>query len=144
MTSNVTSALFDVNVWVALVLQHHNHHHAANQALPKLPAPIVCRVTQSSLLRMLTNASVMGANVCTPAKAWSDFEKMMRDTAATFHVEPAGLEGQWKTYMQAGHAVSANAWSDAYLAAFALCAGVQMVTFDRGFKRFKGLHCHIL
>lgn len=144
MTSNATNALFDVNFWVALVLTHHTHNVPAVAALRALPAPVFCRVTQSGLLRMLTTAPVMGANTCDAAMAWSVYEKIARDTRATFLNEPAGLERQWKEFMIAGGSTAGNAWTDAYLAAFAVSAGLEMVTFDRGFRRFKGLHCRIL
>jgi predicted nucleic acid-binding protein len=35
-------------------------------------------------------------------------------------------------------------WNDAYLAAFAEAAAVEMVTFDQGFKQFNLAHCTIL
>ena len=30
-------------------------------------------------------------------------------------------------------------WTDAYLAAFAKCAGLRLVSFDAGFSRYPGL-----
>ena len=35
-------------------------------------------------------------------------------------------------------------WNDAYLAAFALAGGFQVVTFDQGFSKFAGVNCLIL
>jgi predicted nucleic acid-binding protein len=35
-------------------------------------------------------------------------------------------------------------WADAYLAAFAMSAGHQLVTTDKGFKQFKGLDVLVL
>ncbi len=40
--------------------------------------------------------------------------------------------------------LDANVWTDAYLAAFAKCAGLRLVTFDHGFSRFKALDLLIL
>jgi predicted nucleic acid-binding protein len=39
-----------------------------------------------------------------------------------------------------------NIWLDAYLAAFAICLGAEMVTFDRGFETYRqaGLSLRIL
>ena len=144
MPSNVTNALFDINLWLALSFSHHQHHAQALAALPTLPPPCFCRFTQSGLLRLLTTIQVMGPGVHTPASAWREHDRMFSGTGAFFVDEPNGLEVQWRHYANQGHGASGSAWSDAYLAAFSLCAGLQMVTFDRGFKRFKGLHCHIL
>jgi uncharacterized protein len=35
-------------------------------------------------------------------------------------------------------------WTDAYLAAFAISAGLRMVTFDRDFEKFEGLSLLLL
>jgi toxin-antitoxin system PIN domain toxin len=144
MTSNATSALFDVNVWLALTADNHCHYRAANAALPHLPAPVFCRATQAGFLRLLTNPNAMGQNVCTPATAWSLYDKIFQNVEATIMEEPFGLEGQWRAYCAKPEIVSGSAWNDAYLAAFALCAGLQLVTFDRGFKKFPGLDCRLL
>ena len=40
--------------------------------------------------------------------------------------------------------LDANLWTDAYLAAFAKCAELRLVTFDKGFTRFPGLDALIL
>jgi predicted nucleic acid-binding protein len=37
-----------------------------------------------------------------------------------------------------------NLWTDANLAALAKCAGLRLVTFDRGFGRFSGLDLLVL
>jgi predicted nucleic acid-binding protein len=93
---------------------------------------------------MLTNAQVMGPGVHTPVSAWLEYNRMISATNALFLDEPAGLEAQWRHYASQGQGVSGSAWSDGYLAAFAKCAGLQLVTFDRGFKRFAGLNCRVL
>jgi len=95
-------------------------------------------------LRMLTTGPVMGANICDAAMAWSVYEKISQDTRATFQNEPAGLERQWKEFMIVGGSTAGSAWTDAYLAAFAVSADLPLVTFDRGFRRFKDLHCRVL
>jgi toxin-antitoxin system PIN domain toxin len=144
MTSNATSALFDVNVWLALASEHHTHHRAATAALSRLPNPVFCRVTQASLLRLLTNSSTMGPNVCTSEQAWSIFHRISEHSGAIFQPEPAGLEHQWRIFTSLAQSQSGAAWNDAYLAAFAFCARVQLVTFDAGFKRYRGLDCRLL
>ena len=49
----------------------------------------------------------------------------------------------WQSFGNLGR-TSPNLWTDAYLAAFANCAGLRLVTFDEGFYRFKGLDVLIL
>lgn len=39
---------------------------------------------------------------------------------------------------------STNMWNDPYLAAFSEVAGLEMVTFDRGFVQYKLTACTIL
>jgi predicted nucleic acid-binding protein len=51
--------------------------------------------------------------------------------------EPSGLEASWKK-LAAGSKASPKLWMDAYLAAFALAGGHQLVTTDKAFKQFKG------
>jgi toxin-antitoxin system PIN domain toxin len=144
MTSNATSALFDVNLWLALSYSHHLHHTQVLAALPTLPPACFCRFTQSALFRLLTNPQVMGPGVHTPASAWQEYDNMILATSALFLDEPKGLEAQWRHYANQGQGASGSAWTDAYLATFAKCAGLQLVTFDRGFKRFAGLNCRVL
>jgi predicted nucleic acid-binding protein len=46
-------------------------------------------------------------------------------------------------FADAKHA-SPKLWMDAYLAAFALAGGYQLVTLDKAFKQFKGLNLRVL
>lgn len=57
--------------------------------------------------------------------------------------EPSGLDDQLGVLSDGG-ATSPNWWTDAYLAAFGICAGMRLVTFDRGFSKFAGLDVLIL
>ena len=57
--------------------------------------------------------------------------------------ELAGLETHLKL-LTIGAKASRHFWTDAYLAAFALTAGMRLVSFDSGFTRFKDLDCLIL
>jgi uncharacterized protein len=144
MTSNATRALFDVNVWLALASEHHAHHRTATAALSHLPNPVFCRVTQASLLRLLTNAATMGPNICTSEQAWSIYHRIGEHSGAIFQPEPPGLEHQWRIFTASAQSPSGAAWNDAYLAAFAVCSEIQLATFDTGFKRYRGLDCRLL
>lgn len=97
--------LLDVNVWLALVVDTHQHHPAATEWLAEIEEPEAvrfCRGTQQSLVRLLTTASVTRPFASCPT-------------------------------------VSPKLWMDAYLAAFAVTAGLTMVTIDVGFRQFSGL-----
>lgn len=144
MTLKASNVLFDVNVWLALAAERHRHYLAAHAALPQLPAPVFCRVTQAGFLRLLTNSSAMGENVCSMDAAWSVYDEIFQSISAVFQEEPVGLEKQWREYLANSGNTAGSAWNDAYLAAFAKCAGLPLVTFDRGFKKFHGLACRIL
>jgi len=52
--------------------------------------------------------------------------------------EPAGLDARLKQFAN-GAKAARDFWTDAYLAAFARCAGLRLVSFDAGFKRYKDI-----
>jgi uncharacterized protein len=135
----------DVNVWVALVLDSHEHHAAALAWLRSSGDSSVgfCRVTQHGLLRLLTNRRVMQEFVLTLDEAWECYDRIARDRKAAFLIEPAGVEATWRMFTH-GQRVSTNVWTDAYLAAFALAGDYEIVTLDRGFAQFNLPHCTIL
>lgn len=137
--------LGDVNLLLALLYSGHDHHPAAKAWLdPKDPdAVVVCRITQLSVLRLLTNKTVMAADVCTQAKAWQVFEKMMGDDRFSFEHEPPGLDSSFRA-LTSGAMIAPLLWQDAYLAAFALSGKLTLSTFDSGFRRFPGLALELL
>ena len=136
--------LLDVNIWLALVLSGHTHHEAARAWLDgeeKSASLCFCRSTQQGLLRLLTTAEVLaryGNPPLTNREAWAVVERLMEDERITFVREPEGVEETWKS-LAIRDAHSPKLWMDAWLAAFALRAGLQMVTTDKAFSQFKGL-----
>jgi uncharacterized protein len=124
----------DVNVWLALVSMRHVHNGVAVRWLEQCEDALAfCRVSQMGLLRLLTNTRVMGVDVLRPGDAWRAYEDVMRDSRTRFVAEPGGLEGVWKSLMEAS---GPGAWTDAYLMALAQAQGLYVVTFDKGFERF--------
>jgi len=85
----------------------------------------------------------MGNFVFQPAGAWAASERLLGDESIHYQDGPAGLETQLKS-LPNGAKASRDFWTDAYLAAFALSAGMRLVSFDSGFTRFKDLDCLIL
>ena len=122
----------DVNVWLALVSQRHLHAHVCGEWLASMRSETVsfCRVTQMGLLRLLTNPSVMGNDVLSMRESWRTYRTVLADERIRFATEPAGLETEWHR-MTAHDRSMPKVWTDAYLAAFADTAGMQLVTLDR-------------
>jgi len=127
-------------VWLSLAVEAHVHHARARAYWEGEAAPVCafCRVTQLAFLRHLTNRSIMGAQVLAPPAAWKRRGEFLALPEVQSLVEPAGLDEQLGRFCDLGR-TSPNLWTDAYLAAFAKCAGLRLVTFDHAFARFAGL-----
>ncbi|MCI0347962.1 MAG: hypothetical protein L0Z53_00925 [Acidobacteriales bacterium] len=135
---SATGDLLDVNVWLAFALQGHPHHRVALAAWQDLDRPSFCRITQLSFIRMLCNRDVMGAQVLRPDTAWSHYEGLRSSGVVHYADEPPGLDPILKDFAK-GAVSSRDFWTDAYLAAFAKSAGMRLVSFDSGFRKFKNL-----
>ncbi|MFL5243485.1 MAG: TA system VapC family ribonuclease toxin [Gemmataceae bacterium] len=141
--------LADSNVWLALALSKHEFHLAARRWMSQLSAQqpaLFCRLTQLSLLRLLTTAAVSapyGIPALTNKAAWSIYEGFRADGRIAWVEEPRTLESSWKKLASASKA-SPKLWMDAYLASFALSGNYQLVTTDGAFKQFKGLDVLVL
>lgn len=138
-------ALCDVNFLLALCYDGHVHHSQALNWFDQQDdlSVILCRQTQLGLLRLLTNAAVMQADVCTLSQAWSVYDAAAADPRFEMQPEAEGLGVYLRQYTADGR-VSPKLWQDAYLAAFARAARLRLATFDRGFRQFDGLHTVIL
>lgn len=140
----------DSNVWLALALSKHVHHEAARDWLDAIEEPdsiVFCRATQQSMLRLLTNSSVLspyGIPPLTNRQAWKVYEAFLSDDRVDSRwEEPAGLEERFRK-LALPDSASPKLWMDAYLASFAMTAGYRMVTTDRAFRQFAGLDVEIL
>jgi uncharacterized protein len=139
----------DVNIWLALALSGHSHHEAARVWLDGEEAAdsiFFCRTTQQGLVRLMTTSEVMACYGIAPLSnraAWRVIDCFMEDDRIAFAGEPAGVEEAWKnSAIRDTH--SPKLWMDAWLAAFALCAGYEMVTTDKALKQFKGLQVRLI
>jgi uncharacterized protein len=139
----------DTNVWLALSLSMHTHHAAAVKWLNAESKPdslIFCRSTQQSFMRLLTTVGVMslyGIEPLTNKEAWATYESFIADDRILFRPEPPGLENIWKKFA-ARRTASPKLWMDAYLAAFAISSGAQLVTTDKAFTQFAGLDAKVI
>lgn len=123
--------LMDVGAWFALVYEAQPRHRAVREWKHRTEyALVLCRVTQMSLLRLLTNQAAMGDDVLTRATAWTVVDRLRADTQVTWSSEPPGLEQLWRSF-SARDDVSHKLWTDDYLAAFAMAGGMGFVTLDR-------------
>jgi len=133
----------DVNVWLALILGHHTHRASAsawwNQAVGVIA---FSRMTQISVLRLLTTSATMGGKPLTLTKAWSTYDKLYSDSRVAFLPEPPDLELEFRK-RSTSEAASPKVWADAFLVAMALGHQGQIVSFDRALKT-RGADCLIL
>jgi toxin-antitoxin system PIN domain toxin len=141
--------LVDSKVWLALTLSGHDQHESAlNWLQGQAPdhEAVFCRATQQSVLRLLTTKAVLSPFGLPPlanAEAWQVMESFLADPRIGFAAEPAGLDSLWRS-LAARQTASPKLWMDAYLAAFAIQGGYELVTLDRAFQAFDGLDLTLL
>ena len=137
--------LLDANVWLALVAEAHPCHERAEAYWENEAASLTafCRVTLLAFLRHLTNTTIMGDQVLTPAAAWQKRGELLALPEVQLLTEPAGLDEELGKLCDLGR-TSPNLWTNAYLGSFARCSGLRLVTFDHGFSKFSGLDLLIL
>ncbi len=130
----MNSPLFpDVNVWLALHHQIHEHHEKALAWFEGLEVErrlVFCRQTHMGFFRLLTTGAVMGDEVLTKRQCWTLYKRWISGGKATLENEPAKMSLAFEQRTMTDGA-SPKEWTDAYLAAFAETAGIQLVTFDR-------------
>src|SRR5260370_10456297 len=121
----------DVNVVIAMYSRGHVHRPTALRWFDSSMGSdiIFCRITQMGFLRLLTNRHVMGINALSPSGAWDAFDGFLQSPRIYFAKEPPGLEDAWRAVMDEAES-GPNAWTDAYLTAFADQSGTTLVTFD--------------
>lgn len=140
-TFSVPAFLFDTNIWLALTSAAHPLHGAANRAFANATAvdkAYFCRATQQSVLRLTSSpnlASQYGVAPISNRDAFQRLEIFMARPNVGFAEDPAALLPRWKAYADLTTA-SPKRWMDAYLAAFAVEAGLTFITGDNDFKTF--------
>ncbi len=131
----MTSFLIDINVWLAMTWALHPQHARASLWYASLDEAALwfCRLTMLGLLRLLTNAQVMGDSTVTVGEALKLYEQWRQDPRVELRAEPRGVE---KTFREALQTVAGQpatkAVADCYLVGFAEASGAHLVTFDRG------------
>ena len=122
--------LLDVGVWLAAIWDRHTHHSVVARWFDERSEDLLlCRVTQMSLLRLVSNRAIMGDAVVTRSEAWRLFDQLWSDDRVLWADEPAGLEAVFRA-ISAHHDHSHKLWTDDYLAAFAQASGASLATLD--------------
>ncbi len=135
-------SLFDTNLWVALSFGTHPHFSLAKAAFHEADSgnpAVFCRATQQSFLRHLSSSKLQiayGAPSISNALAWEKWEELSALPQVTWLEEATGLTALWHQLASRATA-SPNVWMDAYLAAFAIAGGLQLVTLDKDFKSYE-------
>ncbi|MDX2267195.1 MAG: TA system VapC family ribonuclease toxin [Bryobacter sp.] len=141
--SKLPNYLIDVNVWLALVVENHEHHAVASSRLGKLSPSAKAyfnRATQQSFFRLLSqNAPTLGHPLAT-VRCWELYADLLADLRFGFLAEPSGLDLRWQR-LTSTSLVSPKLWMDAYLQAFAELAGLKILTFDRALAKNSGGEC---
>jgi toxin-antitoxin system PIN domain toxin len=131
--------LCDSNVFVALTVQAHPAHGATRGWLQTLLAGdtlAFCRKSEMSFLRLLTQKIAQGF---TPLKNREAAEKLAEWTRLGFVevcAEPEDMRADWLRIAAAAQPAPKR-WMDAYLAAFAIHAGMRFVTLDHDFENYR-------
>lgn len=121
----------DVNVWLAGTWARHGDHRRAKAWLDEVDDELAfCRVTETGLLRLLTNPAVTGTDVRSRRQAWDILLALQEDPRIRFVPEPRGLAPLWIALSKRDDQ-SHLLWTDDYLAAFAQAAETELVTLDR-------------
>ena len=125
----------DANVWLALLWNRHIHSEKARAWFERSSDEkfFFCRITQITVLRLLTTPIVMGNDVKTMFEAWALWDKVCADDRIELLAEPEAIEPEFRRFSGL-RSSSPKVWADAYLAAFATVAGLRLITFDRGLR----------
>jgi toxin-antitoxin system PIN domain toxin len=138
----MTSFFPDVNTWLALVWEGHAHNRAAAAWFESVPEPsrfLFCRYSQLGLLRLVTNAQVMGVSVLNLQDAFALYDRLLEDPRIELNAEPEGLDRLMRTASRPfARQIATKAIGDLYLMGFAIAAEATMVTFDKAMARALG------
>jgi toxin-antitoxin system PIN domain toxin len=130
-----TLNFLDANVWLALLWSRHVHSERARLWFERAGEEqfFFCRFTQLTVLRLLTTEKIMGKDTKTMSQACSLWDRVWADSRIAFLPEPDAFESEFRSRSRLPSR-SPKVWADAYLVAFALVSGLNLVTFDRALK----------
>ena len=125
--------LVDVNILIAAARTDHLHHKVARAWINRCVdgEVVLCRIVTLGYLRLLTNRQVMAEKVLTVKEAWLQLARIEKDRRCRYYPEPERVMALMREWTE-GRALSGASWTDAYLAAFAVQAGLKLATLDEG------------
>ena len=123
----------DVNVWLAALLSEHVHHPLVRAWWELDESEAICftRVTQISVLRLLTTSSVMNGRPLTMKAAWKAYDKLFVDDRVSYVPEGDEADRYFRRY-SLDSAPSPKIWADSWLLAVAASHHGTVVTLDSG------------
>lgn len=129
----------DVNVWLALAAEEHQHHAQARAYWNDAAAGrlLFCRITMLGLVRLLVQPKIMGDGVLDLRSAMRVYQGFAQTACVGWLEEPRGCSERLAAMLATNP--PAHLLTDAYLAAMAVSAQARLVSFDKNFKRFDGL-----
>jgi len=136
----------DANVLFPLLVSGHEAHEVARDWWEQQPDGSVghCLLTRLAVLRLLSNRTAMNGMPVTPREAIDAWQQLVDDPRCfRIDAEPATHESRFVALVRERQATP-NLWTDAWLAALSLALDHEMITFDRGFRSFKGLRLRLL
>ncbi|MFI0401670.1 MAG: TA system VapC family ribonuclease toxin [Cyanobium sp.] len=145
------ACLVDSNVWLAAAFAAHPAHAVARRVLLLASAEepaLWCRATQQSFLRLASTPVITqayGVPKATNGDAWAAFQAFLALPQVDVIDEPPEL-GRFWCQLGAIEQAAPKRWMDAYLAAFAITAGLPLISLDQDFRQFvpAGLTLHLL
>ncbi|MDX2267667.1 MAG: TA system VapC family ribonuclease toxin [Bryobacter sp.] len=137
--------LADVNIWFSLLYPGDPKHPLAKAWFTAQAEKSVglCRFVQIALIRLLSTRKLMGANVLSTPAAYNLIGPYAADSRVIWLPEPDGLDHPFSDFLHYP-VPTPQLVADAYLAAFAFASRSRFVTFDKGFKQFRGLDLELL
>lgn len=131
-------SIADVNVLFPLLCGGHAAQAPAQAWFDQQTLHSVgwCLLTRLALLRLLTNPRVMGSDVQSSSSALSAWDALEQDERLVELPPPPLTHEETFRRLVAGRKAAPNLWTDAWLAALSEALALEMVTFDRDFKRF--------
>jgi toxin-antitoxin system PIN domain toxin len=135
----------DINVWLALTAEDHPHWPLAEKYWNEHSAAQIAfnAVTMLGLVRIASATVALGPRPLTPVAAWEMYLAWRSRPGVAYVNEPRGCSAALNSFVASG-LVTPRLWTDAYLAAFAVAAGLRLITFDRDLERFPDLNVLLL
>jgi uncharacterized protein len=133
--------LADVNVPLALLVRHHEHHKLALKWFDRLATGEagLCRWVQLSLVRLLGNRSIRSEYAVSAIAAWNLIDELLQDERLYFVAEPEAADSVYPGSLR--YPISTGKLAgDEWLAAISIAASIRLVTLDSGFlprRRFQ-------